>query len=86
MCHPMNDLRRRDVTRLLEEWNRGDRTALDDLMPPVHAELHRLARHYLARERPGHTLQPTALINEAPVLEVTAAARAASRACDSSEG
>jgi RNA polymerase sigma-70 factor, ECF subfamily len=54
-----------DVARLLEEWSGGDRSALDQLIPEVHAELHRLARTYLARERPGHTLQPTALINEA---------------------
>jgi RNA polymerase sigma-70 factor (ECF subfamily) len=58
-------LSERQVTRLLDDWSRGDRGALDELMPLVHAELHRLARGYLARERPGHTLQPTALINEA---------------------
>ncbi|MBZ5556414.1 MAG: sigma-70 family RNA polymerase sigma factor [Acidobacteriia bacterium] len=61
----MANLPRRDVTRLLEDWSQGNRGALDDLMPLVHAELHRLARGYLARERRGHTLQPTALINEA---------------------
>jgi RNA polymerase sigma-70 factor (ECF subfamily) len=55
------------VTRLLQAWGKGDRTALDALMPLVHAELHRLARGYMGRERPGHTLQPTALINEAYV-------------------
>lgn len=55
----------RDVTRLLDDWSRGNRAALDELIPLVHAELHRLARGYLAREKPGHTLQPTALINEA---------------------
>jgi RNA polymerase sigma factor (TIGR02999 family) len=53
------------VTRLLDDWSRGDRRALDALMPVVHDELHRLARGYLARERAGHTLQPTALVNEA---------------------
>jgi RNA polymerase sigma-70 factor (ECF subfamily) len=53
------------VTRLLDEWSRGNRDALDALMPLMHDELHRLARGYLARERPGHTLQPTALVNEA---------------------
>ncbi|HXE31723.1 MAG TPA: ECF-type sigma factor [Terriglobales bacterium] len=53
------------------EYNQGTapgpaaREPLDALLPEVHAELHRLARAYLARERPGHTLQPTALINEA---------------------
>lgn len=61
----MADVPRREVSRLLEEWSRGNRQALDDLIPLVHTELHRLARGYLARERPGHTLQPTALVNEA---------------------
>ena len=55
----------REVTRLLLDWSKGDRAALDALIPLVHAELHRLARGFLSRERPGHTLQPTALINEA---------------------
>jgi RNA polymerase sigma factor (TIGR02999 family) len=55
----------REVTRLLHDWSHGDRAALDALIPLVHAELHRLARGFLARERPGHTLQPTALVNEA---------------------
>lgn len=54
-----------DVTQLLVKWGRGDNTALDELMPVVHSELRRLARRYMARERPGHTLQTTALINEA---------------------
>ena len=54
-----------DVTQLLLAWSEGDRAALDRLMPLVHAELHRLARHYVSRERAGHTLQATALINEA---------------------
>ena len=61
----MTDERQPDVTRLLDDWSRGNRAALDDLMPLVHEELHRLARGYLARERRGHTLQPTALVNEA---------------------
>lgn len=51
--------------RLLQNWSGGDRAALDALMPLVHDELHRLARSYLSRERPGQTLQPTALVNEA---------------------
>jgi RNA polymerase sigma-70 factor (ECF subfamily) len=55
----------REVTRLLHDWSNGDRSALDALMPLVHGELHRIARGFLSRERPGHTLQPTALINEA---------------------
>ena len=54
-----------EVTRLLLAWGAGDETALDDLVPLVYAELHRLARHYLSAESPGHILQTTALINEA---------------------
>jgi RNA polymerase sigma-70 factor (ECF subfamily) len=61
----MRSLEEAEVRRLLDSWNDGDRAALDELMPEVHAELHRLARSYLSRERRGHTLQPTALINEA---------------------
>lgn len=53
-----------DVKHLLDEWSRGDRQALDALMPLVHEELHQLARNYVARERPGHSLQATALVNE----------------------
>ncbi len=54
-----------DVTQLLARWADGDRTALDALMPLVYAELRRLAERYLRGERPGHTLQPTALVHEA---------------------
>jgi RNA polymerase sigma factor (TIGR02999 family) len=54
-----------DVTRILRAWRDGDATAPDRLMPLVYAELRRLARDYLRRERPGHTLQPTALVHEA---------------------
>jgi RNA polymerase sigma-70 factor (ECF subfamily) len=53
------------ITQLLLLWNSGDKTALDQLMPLVQNELRRLAGAYLRRERPGHTLQPTALVNEA---------------------
>ncbi|HUQ33576.1 MAG TPA: ECF-type sigma factor, partial [Pyrinomonadaceae bacterium] len=53
------------VTQLLKDWNEGDPSALDRLMPLVHAELRRLANNYLRRERANHTLQPTALVNEA---------------------
>ena len=56
---------RPDITALLDEWGRGDGRALDRLLPLVHAELRRIARRQLRRERAGHTLQPTALINEA---------------------
>ena len=54
-----------EVTRLLAAWGGGDTAALERLMPLVYAELRRLARHYMSRERPGHTLQSTALVNEA---------------------
>jgi len=54
-----------EITRLLLRWSRGDKSALDQLMPVVYDELYKLAHGYLRRERPGHTLQPTALINEA---------------------
>ena len=53
-----------EVTQLLVAWNNGDQSALQQLVPLVHAELHRLARQYMGQERPGHLLQPTALINE----------------------
>lgn len=61
----MNDSTPRDVTAILLSWSEGDRDAPAELMPLVHAELRRLARDYLRRERPDHTLQPTALVNEA---------------------
>jgi RNA polymerase sigma factor (TIGR02999 family) len=50
---------------LLLAWSEGDQTALEQLVPLVHEELHRLAKRMMARERPGHTLQATALVNEA---------------------
>jgi len=53
------------ATELLRAWRDGDRSALDRLMPIVHQELCRLARRYLMRERDGHSLQTTALVNEA---------------------
>lgn len=52
------------ITKLLKKWSNGDEKALDQLMPLVYDELHRLAQSYLRRERREHTLQPTALINE----------------------
>ena len=55
----------REITQLLLSWNAGDRSALDQLVPLVQTELHRLARRYMMGERPGHVLQTTALINEA---------------------
>ena len=54
-----------EVTRLLLAWRQGDREALDRLIPIVYDELHRMAERYLRRERRGHTLQPSAIVNEA---------------------
>lgn len=54
-----------DVTALLIDWNQGDQSALDRLMPVVYDELRRLAARCMAREGPGHTLQSTAVVNEA---------------------
>jgi len=53
-----------EVTRLLVAWREGDQQALDRLIPLVEAELHRIAKGYMAQERRDHTLQPTALVNE----------------------
>ena len=53
------------ITELLQQWSDGNRDALDQLLPLVYDELHRQAARYLRRERPGHTLQTTALIHEA---------------------
>jgi RNA polymerase sigma factor (TIGR02999 family) len=61
-----------EVTQLLKAWCEGDLTALDRLMPLVYGELRRIAGHYMRRERAGHTLQTTALINEAYVRLVDA--------------
>jgi RNA polymerase sigma factor (TIGR02999 family) len=54
-----------DISTLLRAWSDGDRNALDRLTPIVYAELHRLAGRYMRRERQGHSLQTTALVNEA---------------------
>jgi hypothetical protein len=56
---------RQEVTQLLGEWSGGDDGALEKLVPLVQPELHRLAHHYMSRERAGHTLQTTAILNEA---------------------
>lgn len=56
-----------EITQLLADWSNGNQTALDKLYPLVYDELHKMARRYMNRERPGHTLQTTALINEAYV-------------------
>ena len=54
-----------DITHLLRAWTEGDQRALGELTPVVYAELHRLAHRYMRRERSGHSLQTTALVNEA---------------------
>src|SRR5688500_16770240 len=53
------------VTQLLIDWSSGNKAALDELMPLIHDELRRLARHYMRGEGSGHTLQTTGLVNEA---------------------
>ena len=63
----MADPSTHDVTELLVAWGAGDEAALERLVPLVHAELHRLARRYMGREQAGHTLQTSALVNEAYV-------------------
>ncbi len=67
----MADASSHDVSRLLARWKDGDEAALQELVPIVHEELRRLARRQMAGERPGHTLQPTALVNEAYLRLVT---------------
>lgn len=57
----------KEITRLLVAWGDGDESALEGLTPLVYDELRRLAHHYMGRERPGHTLQTSALVNEAYV-------------------
>jgi RNA polymerase sigma factor (TIGR02999 family) len=54
-----------EITRMLVAWRNGDSQAFEKLAPVVYRELHRLAKRYLAKERPGHTLQTTALVHEA---------------------
>ena len=55
----------KEVTELLQKWSGGDADALEELTPVIYAELHRIAKRYMHRERDGHTLQTTALVNEA---------------------
>jgi RNA polymerase sigma factor (TIGR02999 family) len=62
----------KDVTQLLNAWRGGDQEALNRLIPLIHEELHRLAHIYMLRERQGHTLQTTALVNEAYIRLVDA--------------
>ena len=54
-----------EITRLLKAWSEGDQEALERLTPLVYRELHHIAHRYMLRERPGRTLQTTALVNEA---------------------
>jgi RNA polymerase sigma factor (TIGR02999 family) len=56
-----------ELTEILRKWSNGDAEALEKLTPAVYAELHRIAKRYMGREREGHTLQTTALVNEAYV-------------------
>ena len=56
-----------EVTEMLQRWSAGDREALEELTPVIYAELHRIAKNYLRRERQNHTLQTSALVNEAYV-------------------
>jgi RNA polymerase sigma factor (TIGR02999 family) len=60
------------VTRLLLAWSDGDHAALEKLIPLVYAELHRLAKRYMRRENAGHTLQTSALVNEAYIRLIEA--------------
>lgn len=61
----MDDRAQQHITQMLLEWSEGDNAALERLTPLVYEELHRLAHHYMRRERSGHTLQTSALVNEA---------------------
>jgi RNA polymerase sigma-70 factor (ECF subfamily) len=61
----MNNAISRQITGLLVEWSNGNKMALDEMLPLIENELRRLAHRYMSRERPGHTLQTTALVNEA---------------------
>jgi RNA polymerase sigma factor (TIGR02999 family) len=63
----MSSSTRQEVTQLLGAWSGGDEGALEKLFPLVQPELHRLAHHYMSQERHGHTLQTTAILNEAYV-------------------
>ena len=61
----LGDLDTNAISKLLRAWSEGDQSALNGLTPIVYKELRRLAHYYMERERPGHTLQTTALVNEA---------------------
>ncbi len=68
MAMPLSS--QKEVTQLLGDWSSGDERALEKLIPLVQPELHRLAHHYMSRERAGHTLQTTELLDEAYLLLV----------------
>jgi RNA polymerase sigma factor (TIGR02999 family) len=61
----MTKLSPKEITQLLLDWSHGQQAALDQLIPLVHDELHRIAKRHMGRERPGQTMQTTALVNEA---------------------
>jgi RNA polymerase sigma-70 factor, ECF subfamily len=61
----MSEPKTHEVTELLQKWSGGDSEALEQLTPVIYAELHRIAKRYMSRERDGHTLQTTELVNEA---------------------
>jgi RNA polymerase sigma factor (TIGR02999 family) len=61
----MDGTRTTEITGLLKAWSSGDQAALERLAPLISGELQKVARHYMRAERPGHTLQTTALVNEA---------------------
>ena len=63
----MPDQNPHELTEILQRWSDGDAAALEKLTPVVYSELHRIAKRYMGRERNGHTLQTTALVNEAYV-------------------
>src|SRR5215469_3718555 len=67
------EARAHEINQLLESWSNGDQVAIDKLIPLVYEDLRRLAHRYMADERPGQTLQTTALVNEAYVRLVDAA-------------
>ena len=61
----MSETKPHDVTELLQRWSDGDGAALEQLTPMIQAQLHQIAKRYMSRERENHTLQTTALVNEA---------------------
>ena len=62
---PVAEMEQPPITQLLLAWRKGERSALEELIPLVQTELRRIARNYMRRQNPGHTLQTTALVNEA---------------------